>query len=127
MQQIAWQRECLRIVLIVALATGVGLSFEQPYWGVLGGLVVSQLLMLKSLNELFRWSNNQGPAPQDNGLVGYSADILSRRERQLNNKVVKKNKQLKRITQGIESLHDGVLIVDKAGYMNSFNHASCHL
>ncbi|MFQ3172650.1 MAG: two-component system phosphate regulon sensor histidine kinase PhoR, partial [Oleispira sp.] len=42
-------------------------------------------------------------------------------------KVVKKNKQLKRITQGIESLHDGVLIVDKAGYMNSFNHASCHL
>jgi two-component system phosphate regulon sensor histidine kinase PhoR len=127
LQQIAWQRECLRIVLIVALATAVGLSFEQPFWGVLGGLVVSQLLMLKSLNELFRWSNNQGPAPQDSGLVGYSADILSRRERLLNKKVVKKNKQLKRITQGIESLHDGVLIVDKAGYMNSFNHASCHL
>ncbi|MGK0248015.1 MAG: two-component system phosphate regulon sensor histidine kinase PhoR [Oleispira sp.] len=127
MQQLAWQRELLRIVLIVALATAAGMSFEQPFWGAFVGLIVSHFLMLRRLNELFRWSNNKGPAPQDNGLVGYSADILRRRERQLNKKIVKKNKQIKRITQGIESLHDGVLIVDKMGCMTGFNRASCRL
>jgi two-component system phosphate regulon sensor histidine kinase PhoR len=127
LQQLAWQRELLRIVLIVALATAAGMSFEQPFLGAFIGLIVSQLLMLKRLNELFQWSNNKGPAPQDSGLVGYSADILRRRERQLNKKIAKKNKQIKRITQGIESLQDGVLIVDKMGYMTGFNRASCRL
>jgi two-component system phosphate regulon sensor histidine kinase PhoR len=127
LQQLAWQRELLRIVFIVALATAAGMSFEQPFWGAFVGLIVSQLLILKRLNELFRWSNNKGPAPQDNGLVGYSADILRRRERQLNKKIVKKNKEIKRVIQGIESLHDGVLIVDKMGCMTGFNRASCRL
>lgn len=127
MQQIAWQREFLRIVIIVALAIAVGTSFEQPFWGALAGLVVSQILMLRRLNELFRWSNNQGPAPQDSGLVGYSADTLIRRERALNKNIEKQARQLKRIAEGIESLQDGVLIVDQSGYMNAFNRASCHL
>jgi len=127
LQQIAWQREFLRIVIIVALATAAGMSFEKPFWGALIGLVVSQVLILRRLNELFIWSNNRGPAPQDSGLVGYSADILIRRERDLNKKINKQSKQLKRIAEGIESLQDGVLIVDQAGYMNAFNRASCHL
>lgn len=127
LQQIAWQRELLRIVIIVALATATGMSFEQPFWGAFLGLIVSQVLMLKRLNELYRWSNNQGPAPQDGGLVGYSVDILVRRERSLNKKIDKQGKQLKRIAEGIESLKDGVLIVNQAGCMTSFNRASCHL
>ena len=127
MQQIAWQREFLRIVFIVALAAVTGMSFGQVFWGAFIGLAVSQLLMLRRLNELFRWSNNQGPVPQDSGLVGYSADVLLRRERLLKKKVDKKNKQIKRITEGIESLQDGVLIVNKAGYMTAFNRAACHL
>ncbi len=127
MQQIAWQREFLRIVFIVTLATAAGMSFEQPFWGALVGLAVSHILMLRRLNELFRWSNNQGLAPQDSGLVGYCADVLIRRERTLNKKIKKQGKQLKRIAEGIESLQDGVLIVDQMGYMNAFNRASCHL
>jgi len=127
LQQIAWQREFLRIVIIVALATAAGMSFEKPFWGALVGLLVSQILMLRRLNELFIWSNNRGPAPQDSGLVGYSADILIRRERDLNKKINKQSKQLKRIAEGIESLQDGVLIVDQSGYMSAFNRASCHL
>lgn len=127
MQQIAWQREFLRIVLIVSLATAVGMSFERPFWGALVGLVISQAFMLRRLNELFRWSNNTGPAPQDSGLVGYSADILIRRERELKKKIKRQTKQLKRIAEGIESLNDGVLIVDQMGYMTAFNRAACHL
>jgi len=127
LQQIAWQREFLRIVIIVALATAAGMSFEKPFWGALVGLLVSQVLMLRRLNGLFIWSNNRGPAPQDSGLVGYSADILIRRERDLNKKITKQDKQLKRIAEGIESLQDGVLIVDQIGYMTAFNRASCHL
>ena len=127
MQQIAWQREFSRIVFIVAIAAAAGMSFDEPFWGALIGLTVSQLLMLRRLNELFHWSNNQGPVPQDSGLVGYSADALFRRERLLKKKIDKRNKQIKRITGGIESLQDGVLIVDNTGYMTAFNRASCHL
>tara|TARA_R110001583_G_scaffold52005_5_gene161757 strand:- start:1190 stop:2545 length:1356 start_codon:yes stop_codon:yes gene_type:complete len=127
LQQIAWQREFLRIVFIVAIAAVAGMSFGQVFWGAFVGLAVSQILMLRRLNELFHWSNNQGPVPQDSGLVGYSADALFRRERILKKKVDKKNKQIRRITEGIESLKDGVLIVDNIGCMTAFNRASCHL
>jgi two-component system phosphate regulon sensor histidine kinase PhoR len=127
LQQIAWQREFFRIVLIVALATAVGMSFEAPLLGALVGLVTSHIFMFRRLNELFRWSNNQGPAPLDSGLIGYSADILIRRERDLKKKIKRQAKQLKRIAEGIESLNDGVLVVDQEGYMAGFNQAACHL
>lgn len=127
MQQIAWQRELLRIVMIVAVLSAAGMTFDKPFWGVLIGLVVSQVLMLKRLNELFLWSNKQGPAPIDSGLVGYSVDVITRRERFLNKTIKKHKKQLKRITQGIESLKDGILITNQAGFITSFNRASSHL
>lgn len=127
MQQIAWQRELLRIAMIVALLTAAGMTFDKPFWGALIGLIISQALMLRRLNELFLWSNNQGPAPHDSGLVGYSADVITRRERLLNKKIKRHKKQLKRITQGIESLQDGILITSQAGFITAFNRASCHL
>lgn len=127
MQQIAWQREFLRIVIIVAIATAAGMSFDRPLLGAFIGLAVSQILMFRRLNELFRWSNNRGPAPQDSGLVGYSADVLIRRERVLNKKIDKQGKQLKRIAEGIESLQDGVLIADQIGNLTAFNRAACYL
>ncbi|MBA34720.1 MAG: phosphate regulon sensor histidine kinase PhoR [Oleispira sp.] len=127
MQQIAWQRELLRIVTIVAISSAAGMTFDKPFWGALIGLVVSQVLMLKRLNELFLWSNKQGPAPIDSGLVGYSVDVITRRERFLNKTIKKHKKQLKRITQGIESLNDGILITNQAGFITSFNRASSHL
>ena len=127
MQQIAWQRELLRIVMIVAVLSAAGMTFDKPFWGALIGLVVSQVLMLKRLNELFLWSNKQGPAPIDSALVGYSVDVIIRRERFLNKTIKKHKKQLKRITQGIESLNDGILITNQAGFITSFNRASSHL
>ena len=127
MQQIAWQRELLRIILIVTLASAVGVSFDKPFWGTLIGLIISHVFMLRRLNDLFRWSNDAGPVPQDSGLIGYSVDIIIRRERELKKKIKKQTKQLKRIAEGIESLNDGVLIVDQMGYMTAFNRATCHL
>lgn len=127
MQQIAWQRELLRIVIVVALATAVGMSFEKPFLGAFVGLIVYQLLILHKLNELFLWSNKQGKVPQDSGLIGYSADAIVRRERALNKKLDFQNKQLNRIIEGIESLQDGVLLLDQGGYITTFNRASCHL
>tara|TARA_B100001063_G_C16729542_1_gene538471 strand:+ start:21 stop:1346 length:1326 start_codon:yes stop_codon:yes gene_type:complete len=127
LQQIAWQRELLRIITIVAISSAAGMTFDKPFWGALIGLVVSQVLMLKRLNELFLWSNKQGPAPIDSGLVGYSVDVITRRERFLNKTIKKHKKQLKRITQGIESLNDGILITNQAGFITSFNRASSHL
>lgn len=127
MQQLAWQRELLRIVIIVATATAAGMSFEKPFWGLVVGLIVSHILILKRLNELYCWANGQTPVPQDSGLVGYSADVLVRRERLLNKKIDKQGKQLKRIAAGIESLKDGIIIVNKMGCIASFNRASCQL
>lgn len=127
MQKIAWQREVLRLSLIMFLSTAAGISFDKPLWGVIAGLIVSHILLFRSLNALFIWSNEKGPAPQDSGLVGHSTDLLVKRERNLNRKIKKQKKQLKRISSGIESLQDGVLIVDKEGYMMTFNAAASRL
>jgi hypothetical protein len=37
--------------MIVAISIAAGMSFEQPIWGAVMGLVVSQALMLRRLNE----------------------------------------------------------------------------
>lgn len=127
MQTKAWQAEALRIVVIVGLATAAGVSFEKPLWGAIAGLIVSHFLLLRNVHGLFLWSNEKARAPQDSGLVGYSADLLVKRERSLNKKIKKQKKQLKRIFSGIESLQDGVLIVDKEGCMVAFNTSACRL
>ena len=127
MHQVAWQRELFRIAVIVGAGLAAGISFGFPLWGLVGGLAISQILMLRNLGILYRWSHKEGSAPQDSGLVGYSADTMFRRERELNRTIKIQRRQLKRISQGIESLQDGVLIVDGDGYITTFNHAVCHL
>jgi len=127
LHQVAWQRELFRIAVILSAGLAAGMSFGFPLWGLLAGLVVSQVIMLRSLGALYRWSHKAGPAPQDNGLVGYSADTMFRRERDLNRTIKIQRRQLKRISQGIESLQDGVLIIDGSGYITTFNRAVCHL
>lgn len=127
MKKIAWQREVLRLSLIIFLATAAGNSFDKPLWGFIIGLVFSQALLLRNLHALFLWSNNKGPVPQDSGLIGHSVDLLVKRERILNKKIKKQKNQLERIFSGMESLQDGVLIVDKDGCMVAFNTAACRL
>jgi two-component system phosphate regulon sensor histidine kinase PhoR len=127
LQKIAWKRELLRIIIVVVIATAAGMSFDKPFWGAFIGLIVSQILILHRLNELFRWSNKQGEAPQDNGLVGYSADAITRRERSLKKKINSQDKQLNRIVEGIESLQDGILLINNVGMITAFNRAACHL
>lgn len=115
MQQSDWLRELLRIFLIVAITTAIGVLFEQPLWGAVIGLAVSQLIMLKRSSDLFRWSNKQ------------ASDELIRRERQLTKKIRRQKKQIKRIAAAIEALQDGVLIIDNSGHVNILNRAACHL
>ena len=127
LQKKAWQRDVLRMIAIVAISGLVGLSFDQIFWGILAGLIISHGLTLHRLYGLFRWSQQQASAPQDSGLIGYSADAIIRRERRLTKKIKRQKKQLKRIVEGVESLQDGVLFIDQAGFISNFNRAACHL
>lgn len=125
--KIALQREVLRLVLIISATVAIGTSFGQPLWGALAGLIACQIITFYRLNALFQWSNDKGKMPKDNGLLGYSVDSLYSKERKLNKLINKQKKQLRRISEGLESLNDGVLIVDSEGYINAYNLASCHL
>lgn len=127
MQQVAWQKEVFRIIAITAIGFITGLSFDQPFWGVLVGLIVSHIVILHNLRKMFLWANDQGPAPQDNGLVGFSVDRFIRREQTLKDKNKFQKKQLVRIFRGIESLQDGVLITDRQGNISTFNKSAALL
>ncbi len=127
LQKKAWQLDILSTFVIVALAGLVGLSFDQLFWGVLAGVIISHGVMLHRLYGLFRWSQQQARAPQDSGLIGHSVDAIIRRERRLSKKVKRQKKQLKRIAEGVESLQDGVLFIDQSGHISNFNRAACHL
>ncbi|MBU2037840.1 MAG: phosphate regulon sensor histidine kinase PhoR, partial [Gammaproteobacteria bacterium] len=81
----------------------------------------------RAMASLYRWSYRQGPPPQDSGLIGYSVDKLIRREKNLKNKLAQQAVQLQRYNQGIESLHDGVVIIGQEGYITNFNGSASRL
>lgn len=123
----AWQHELLNASFPVI--AGFLLAASLGYWleGLALGLAVALLMVLLRLRALHRWSHEQGPAPQDNGLIGYSVDHIIRREQLLKKRIDQQQKQLQRYQQGIESLQDGVVIFNEEGYILSFNSAAATL
>jgi two-component system phosphate regulon sensor histidine kinase PhoR len=126
-QQVAWQREFFRILVVVGLGVALGWSSGHPVWGLILGLLTAQVMAFRAMASLYRWSYRQGPPPQDSGLIGYSVDKLIRREKNLKNKLAQQAVQLQRYNQGIESLHDGVVIIGQEGYITNFNGSASRL
>ena len=127
MHQSAWQKEILRISVVTGLGLSLGWSVGYPLIGLMAGLLISLSMLLRAMSALYRWSYRQGPPPQDSGLVGYSVDKLRRREKNLKGKLAQQAKQLRRYNQGIESLHDGVVIIDQDGHISGFNGSAARL
>lgn len=127
MQQAAWQREFFRILVVVGLGFALGWSSGYAIWGLILGLLTAQVMAFRAMASLYRWSYRQGPPPQDSGLIGYSVDKLIRREKNLKNKLAQQAVQLQRYNQGIESLHDGVVIIGQEGYITNFNGSASRL
>lgn len=127
MQQVAWQREFFRILIVVGLGVALGWSAGYAAWGLIIGLLTAQVMAFRAMAGLYRWSYRQGPPPQDSGLIGYSVDKLIRREKNLKNKLAQQAAQLQRYNQGIESLHDGVVIIGQEGYITNFNGSALRL
>lgn len=127
MQKVAWQREVLRILVVIGLGIALGWSAHHVLWGFIAGLISALVMTIRSMDALYRWSYRQGPPPQDAGLVGYSVDKLIRREKNLKNKLAQQAAQLQRYNQGIESLHDGVVVIGQDGYITNFNGSAARL
>ncbi|MCH2042295.1 MAG: phosphate regulon sensor histidine kinase PhoR [Saccharospirillaceae bacterium] len=127
MHQSAWQGELTKTGVVIALGLASGWTVEQPLHGLLIGVTVALVISLRTMGALYKWSYRQGTAPQDSGLIGYSVDKLIRREKNLKSKLAQQAKQLRRYNQGIESLHDGVVVIDKEGYITTFNAAASRL
>ena len=127
MYQSAWQGELTKVGVVITLGLASGWTVEQPLYGFLVGLIIALIISLRTMSALYKWSYRQGPAPQDSGFIGYSVDKLIRREKNLKGKLAQQAKQLRRYNQGIESLHDGVVVIDKEGYISNFNAAASRL
>ncbi len=127
MQQGIWQRELLRVAVPVGLGLAAGWSVGYPLPGLVVGMTVAHAMSLRAMANLYRWSHRFGPPPQDSGLVGYSVDRIVRREKNLRTKLSQQARQLRRYNEGIESLHDGVLVIDADGYITNFNSAATRL
>lgn len=127
MRQGAFQREILRIVIITLAGLAAGWSMDYALYGLIAGLTVSQLFSLRIANALYKWSYRAGPPPQDNGLIGYGTDRIIRREKTQKNRLLNQAKLLQRYNQGIESLQDGVIILNEDGHINTFNGAAARV
>ena len=127
MYQDALQRELFRVGIIVLAGFAAGWSVGYSLYGLLIGLVVSQIISIRHAATIFKWSYRQGPAPQDSGLIGYSADRIIRREKTLKDRLLNQAKMLQRYNQGIEALKDGVVVLDSAGHITTFNSAATRM
>ncbi|GAA6145045.1 phosphate regulon sensor histidine kinase PhoR [Thalassolituus maritimus] len=127
MYQGALQRELLRVSIIILAGFAVGWSVDYPLYGLIVGLIVSQIFSIRHASSIFKWSYRQGPAPQDNGLIGYAADRIIRREKTLKERLLNQAKMLQRYNQGIEALKDGVVVLDSVGHIDTFNSAATRM
>jgi len=127
LHQGALQREILRTAVITGAGVAIGWSVDQTLYGVLAGLTAAQIVSIRSANTLYRWSYRKGQPPQDSGLIGYAADRLIRREKSLKGRLLNQAKVLQRYNQGIEALNDGVVILDSAGHITTFNGAALRM
>ncbi|MEK9713369.1 MAG: phosphate regulon sensor histidine kinase PhoR [Thalassolituus sp.] len=123
----AFQREILRVSVISGAGLAAGWSLDYPLYGLIAGLVVSQIFSIRNADVLYKWSYRMGPPPQDSGLTGYAADRMIRREKSLKNRLLNQAKMLQRYNQGIEALKDGVVILDSAGHISTFNGAATRM
>ncbi|QQD23049.1 phosphate regulon sensor histidine kinase PhoR [Venatoribacter cucullus] len=126
MQQIARQKELLRVLVIAGLGLALGWSLGYPLMGLMIGLLVVIVLMYRTMLALYRWSLRQGPRPED-GLIGYSTDRILLREKNLKHKIQLLTGQIQRYKQGIESLHDGVVTLNADGHIVAFNSSAARL
>ena len=127
MYQDALQRELFRVGIIVLAGVAAGWSVGYSLYGLLIGLAISHVISIRQASSIFKWSYRQGPAPQDSGLIGYSADRIIRREKTLKDRLLNQAKMLQRYNQGIEALKDGVVVLDSAGHITTFNSAATRM
>ena len=127
MYQDALQRELFRVGIIVLAGIAAGWSVGYSLYGLLIGLAISHVISIRQASSIFKWSYRQGPAPQDSGLIGYSADRIIRREKTLKDRLLNQAKMLQRYNQGIEALKDGVVVLDSAGHITTFNSAATRM
>ena len=127
MYQDALQRELFRVGIIVLAGVAAGWSVGYSLYGLLIGLAISHVISIRQASSIFKWSYRHGPAPQDSGLIGYSADRIIRREKTLKDRLLNQAKMLQRYNQGIEALKDGVVVLDSAGHITTFNSAATRM
>ena len=118
----AWQSEILRLIVVVGLLTSLGWSFQYPLYGLLAGLIAIVGINYYYSRQLFLWANNRREqAPLTAAFVGASADIFVRRERKLRSIISKQSRRLKELNQGIESLNDGIVVLDQSDQIVNMN------
>lgn len=123
MQQVHWHKEARRIALVAGTGLALGWSLGYPLWGGILGLMATIAMLMNSMLSFYRWLHQQSLPPEE-GLLGYSADLITRREKALNNHISQQKNQLQRYSQGLEALHDGVIIMNADGYILQFNRAA---
>lgn len=126
MQKVAWKNEAFRAVAISTTGLLLGWSAGYPSLGLIGGLLATVIFMFISMLNFYRWALHKHIAPEA-GLLGYSTDILLRNEKALLQKITEQQRMLKRHFQGIDSLHDGVVILEESGHILHFNRAAQQL
>lgn len=119
-----WYTETIRFLIPVSLGSLAGYSVDMTFAGFVAGLVCLLAMLYYNMSQFYQWADHKGASPYDGGLIGFGSDRLVRKEKKLRRKIARQKLELKSYQDGIESLSDGVLIIDRLGHITSFNEAA---
>ncbi|SDW01505.1 phosphate regulon sensor histidine kinase PhoR [Marinobacter mobilis] len=125
-----WSRYLRVIAGLLIFSTGIGLFFGHPLLGLLAGLLIYLVWTLAQAHKLIQWlvnPNGSDGAPESLGLWGDVFDGLHRMRQNHLRTRDRLLRQINRVQESTNAMHDGVIMTNSHGAMEWWNGSAEHL
>ena len=114
------------LFLLLVVCLGVGWAVGQPAWAVVAGLVIYLILTLRQTQRLQHWLHTRPgePPPEATGWWGQIFDDIHRLQRRNQRARARLQAIIERIQASTAALRDGVVMLDKEGHLEWWNHSA---
>lgn len=117
-----WQSEALQFLVVTGLFTTFGINTGHALLGFCAGLVTVLVMSYRRSHQFYRWLNDRNcEKPTGSGYISSATSIIQRSDNQLKKVIANTSRRLEQLNQGLESLNDGILVLDGAGYIINLN------
>ena len=121
----------LRLILVIlALATGVGAIFGYPVEGLLAGLLLYLAWTLAQARRLYQWLSNPGAGQEAPESIGLWGDIFDGLHKLHQGHLAAQDRllaQFNRLQESTNAMRDGVVMTDATGVLEWWNGSAAYL